>query len=456
MLLVGLFFVNASGDILADRHEALVFSYRPVSLHTVVWAKALVMGEIAFWLAGAFNLTGLAVGSFSADGTPIFAMAHLLSTMLNVLFCLGCVLLFHELRIAWHFRQRWTRWLLSLTASGAVFALAWIFGSNLYWTDVVQQRGEMLHLFPPAWFAALDDVLTSRNRDSWAPAVGAVAITASILWLALGPLSRCRVNWAMALMGGESARPRSASVLLRALVRTRVACLGLRTAAAHAAFALTTLYLTRSRDVKFRLLSALSPIFAIPLLLLMPSHGQAFLTQFWIAIMGIYLGVYAFLAVHIIEVSSDWRAAGIFLRVPVAGPGELCIGARRAILAICVPPVVVLYFGIVWLLGRDLFATMLLVPGLIAVPLYAYLPNLRGRGVPFVSAPSSGDAANLLPVLARWTFISVPFAGLAALCYRTPYFWLLLGIEVMIIGWVFWKTRGRLERLRWRNLARSN
>jgi hypothetical protein len=168
--------------------------------------------------------------------------------------------------------------------------------------------------------------------------------------------------------------------------------------------------------------------------------------------MGVYLGVYAFLAVHIIEASSDWRAAEIYLRVPVAGPAELCVGARRAILTVCMPPVVVFYFGMVWFLGRDVFAMTLLLPGLIAVPLYAYLPNLLGKGVPFVSAPGSGEAANFLPVLARWTFRSVPFAGLAALCYRTQYFWLLLVVEVAIIAWVFWETRGRFERLPWKNL----
>jgi hypothetical protein len=189
----------------------------------------------------------------------------------------------------------------------------------------------------------------------------------------------------------------------------------------------------------------------MPLLLLMSNHGQTFLIQFWIAILGVYLGVYAFLAVQIIEASSDWRAAEIFLRVPLAGPAELCAGARRAILTICVPPLLVFYSGMVWLLTHDVFAMTLLLPGLIAIPLYAYLPNLLGRGVPFVFAPSSGEAANLFPVLARWTFQSVPFAGLAALSYRTHYFWPLLAVELVIIAWVFRRTRGRLERLRWRN-----
>jgi ABC-2 type transport system permease protein len=452
LVLVGLFFVNAAGDILADRHEAFVFSYRPVSFRAIVWAKALVMAEIGIWLGGAFNLTGLLVGSFTPGGSPFFAIAHLLSTMLNVLFCLGCVLLFHEIRIAWRFRQRWPRWLLALAVTG-VFALAWTFGFDLRLADVIEQRGATSYLFPPAWFADLDNVLTNRIRNSWPLAGLAVAVPCIVLWLTLGPLTRRHVNWTMAFMGFDAVRPRTASTVLTVLVRTRVADWGLRSLAAHAAFALTTLYLTRSRDVKLRLLSALSPIFAMPVLLLMSNHGPTFLTQFWIAILGVYLGVYAFLAVQIIEASSDWRAAEIFLRVPVAGPAELCAGARRAVLAICVPPLVLFYAAVVYLATRDVFAMTLLLPGLIAIPLYAYLPNLLGRGVPFVSAPSSGEVANLLPVLGRWTFRSVPFAGLAALSYRTYYFWLLLVVELVIIIWVFRRTRGRLEGLRWRNVG---
>src|SRR2546425_3766576 len=77
------------------------------------------------------------------------------------------------------------------------------------------------------------------------------------------------------------------------------------------------------------------------------------------------------------HLGSDW---------PCGGPAAICHGARRAVLCLLAVPTLVVFGLIAWLLRREASFLPLLIPGLMALPVYAMIPCLHGEGVP-LSAP---------------------------------------------------------------------
>lgn len=449
LVLVGGYAFHAAGNMLADRREASVLCFRPVSLRAVIWAKTTVLAEVALVMAGAFNLVGL--GMFTVRGRAGLAAAHAVATVINVMFCLGCALLYHEGRVLWRAR-RWSRGIGVLALAGVAAVV--VYGAQVGWLRLghLLVHGPARFLFPPAWFAGLDEALRGGAGNAWALGAWGAAVTLAVLWLALTVVTVRRRDWSAAFTGSGDGEPRRASRLLAWSRRLQIAGRGLREPGARASFTLTALYLGRSREVRMRLLSGLSPIYAMPVLLLLPNYGRGLFGAFSTTFAGIYLGICAFMAIHLVQISSDWRAAAVFQVAPLAGPGELCAGARRAVMTIFLPPMILSYGAIVWLLSGRASSLILLLPGLMAVPLYAYIPNLQGKGLPFSSAPGSSAGRVFSTAFSQVTLAAVLLTGLATLCYHTVFFWLLLAAEALGSLRMIRQTQRRLRRLTWSEL----
>ena len=84
----------------------------------------------------------------------------------------------------------------------------------------------------------------------------------------------------------------------------------------------------------------------------------------------------------------------------MAGPAQLCHGARRAVLCLLALPMLLLVGLIVWLLRGDLSQLILFLPGIIALPVFALVPSLGGKGVPLSlptdAAKSAGRGLNMI------------------------------------------------------------
>jgi hypothetical protein len=306
-------------------------------------------------------------------------------------------------------------------------------------------------LLPPAWFAGFDDALAGSGHygSSILAGVG-VTITATVLWFAFGKLSRDYESGLQALNESKATRPRrqGSRRLIDVLVNAPPLRWWLRDPVARASFLLTVAYLVRDRDVKLRVYPGLAPMLVIPLIFLFQDNGHGG-SGFGIAFTGGYLGLIPMLGLNLLRYSQQWQAADLFRTVPLAGPAQLCHGARRAVLCVLTLPVLVFFGLLAWLFRGHLLHFPLLLPGLIALPIYALIPCLGGRGVPLSlptdEAKSAGRGLRMIGVMA----VSIGLSALALVSWSGGWFKWLVPVEfVMMIG-LYVGMRVAITRARW-------
>jgi len=195
LVFLGMFVASSAGEVLFNKEEGDILLHRPVTPRALLQAKVGVLVHVSLWLAGAFNLVALFVGAAAPGSGWMFPVAHILSTVLEGLFCTGSVVLTYELCLRWLGRER----LDGLMTTVQVFvALAAVLGGQLVPRMVIQSGSKFslgppswwFGLLPPTWFASLDDALAGTGaRNSWLlAAVGLVAVVV-VLWMAFGKLA---------------------------------------------------------------------------------------------------------------------------------------------------------------------------------------------------------------------------------------------------------------------------
>ena len=173
---------------------------------------------------------------------------------------------------------------------------------------------------------------------------------------------------------------------------------------------------------------------------------------FSIAFTGIYIGIIPLLALDLLRYSQQWQAADLFRVVPMKGPGSLCDGARRAVLCILTLPVLAVFVLLARLMGSGNAHLPLLLPGIIALPVYAMLACLGGKAVPLSlpseEAKSAGRGVQMIGIM----LVSGLLALLATLSWNFGWFrWLLLAEAVTAIGFYF-SMRASVGSVRWTSL----
>ncbi len=309
-------------------------------------------------------------------------------------------------------------------------------------------------LLPPAWFAAFDDALAGRGAaGSWALAAMGLLAAAAVLWFAFGRLARDYETGLQTLNESAATGPRRwpGRRWFDVFVHTPPLRWWLRDSVTRAAFLLTAAYLVRDRDVKLRIYPSLAPMLAMPLIFLFQERGQD-APSFGVAFAGAYLGLIPLLGLNLLQYSQHWKAADIFRAAPMPGPARLCDGARQAVLCLLAVPVMAFYGLIFWLLGIDVSRLALLLPGLIVLPIYALIPCLGGKGVPFSlpneEAKSAARGLQMMVVM----MISFALSGLAMWSWSSGWFlWLLLAETVLVFG-LHARIRASLAAARWPSL----
>jgi hypothetical protein len=225
----------------------------------------------------------------------------------------------------------------------------------------------------------------------------------------------------------------------------------LRDPVARASFLLTAAYLIRDRDVKLSVYPGIAPILIIPFVFLLQNnhHKDASDVGFGVPFSGIYLGMVPLLGLQMLQYSQQWQASDIFRAAPIIGPAQLCHGARRAVLCLLALPMLLLVGLIVWLLRGDWSQLVLLLPGIIALPVFALVPNLGGKAVPLSqptdAAKSAGRGLNMILVM----LIAFALAGLASLAWSQGWFWRLVLGEFAVAAGLYFFMRRSLARVRW-------
>jgi hypothetical protein len=457
-MFLGMFVASSAGEILFNKEEADILLHRPISPRAMLWAKIRVLVEVSLWLAVAFNLVGLFVG-FGSAGNWRFPIVHLFSTTLEALFCTGSVVLVYQLCLRWFGRERLEGLMTIaqvLVSVGAVLS-GQILPQLVFHLDHVLNVAEIswwINLLPPAWFAGFDDVFAgSAMPGSWLLAAMGVAATVLVLWAAFGKLAHGYETGLQALNETISPRVKKQSQRrwLDRLVNVPPLGWWLRDPVARASFLLTTAYLIRDRDVKLRVYPGIAPILIIPFIFLLQNHRHNGSNDagFGIPFSGVYLGLVPLLGLQMLQYSQQWQATDIFRAAPMSGPTQLCHGARRAVLCLLALPMILLVGLVVWVLLGDPSQLILLLPGIIALPVFSLIPSIGGHGVPLSmptdAAKDAGRSVNMIGVM----IISFGLAALASFSWTNGWFWWLVSGETIVAIALYSAMRRSLARVRW-------
>lgn len=457
---LGMFIAASSGEILFNKEEADILLHRPVSARQLLWAKVRVMVEVSLWLSCAINLAGFFVGLTASDSGWSFPLVHLISTVLEALFCAGLVVMVYQLCLRWFGRERLEG---LMTAAQVVVSVAAVLIGQIL-PQVIFRAGNVVKLgttrwwtatLPPAWFAGFDDALAGSMRwISWAYAALAVLATALVLWMAFGTLAGDYETGLQLL--GERPAPKTGHRgrrWLDKLVNLPPLCWWLRNPVSRASFLLTAAYLVRDRDLKLRIYPGLAPMLAIPLLLLWSDHGTGgFGAQFGIAFVGVYIALIPALALGLLQHSQQWQASDVFRVAPLAGPGAICDGARRAVICLLTLPLIAAIALLSGLMLGSISGLPLLLPGLIALPVFALIPNIGGSAVPLSLPTEEAKSTRNGPLIMLMMFCAFVLSGLAFWAWSTGWFvWLIMG-EIILSVAISVPLKRSIRQARWTSL----
>ena len=460
---LGMFVAASSGELLFNKEEADILLHRPVTPTALLWAKIGVLLRVSLWLAGAFNLVSFFAGIWTSDGGWLYPLAHALSTVLEALFCAGGVVVAYQLCLRWFGRER----LDGLMTTAQIFVAV---GAVLV-GQLPQLLGRMpggvkfnfhvwwIYLLPPAWFAGLDDCLAgSRPPMSFVLALTGVAATATVLWLAFGKLAQ-DYETGLQSLGEARATKRTGGKrrLLDKLAGVPPLSWWLRDPVSRASFLLIGAYLTRDRDVKLRVYPGTAPMIVFPFIMLLNEHRSGVaaaggFSGFGVAFAGVYVGIIPMLAVDLLRYSQQWQAADLFRVAPMSGPGPLWHGARRAVLCILGLPIVVVLGAISWVAAGGNSHILLMIPGVLALPVYAMMACVRADSAPLALSTEDAKAAGRGLTMIGAMVVSVFLAFLSAMAWKQGWFNWLLVIESLALIGAYFTMRGFVSRARWTSL----
>lgn len=456
---LGMFLASSAGEVLFNKDEAEILLHRPISPRTLLWTKIRVLLEASLWLAGAFNLAGFVVGLFAADGGWRFLVAHVVSVGMEALFCAACVVMVYQLCLRWFGRERLEG---LITTSQVILSVGAVLGSQILPQLILREntvfyfskQSWWIALLPPAWFAGFDDAISgTKSLNSWLLAAIAVIATLFVLWIAFAKLAHDYETGLQRLSEtvSMSSRKRAGRRRIDDVTDSRLLRWWLRDPVARASFGLAVAYLVRDRDVKLRIFPAVAPMMALPLVLLIQDFGRPDVGSggFGVAFAGSYLSVLPMMALNLLQYSQQWQASEIFRVAPLPGPAALCSGARKAILCILALPTIYIFALTVLFMRRDVSQLLLLLPGIVALPVYALIPCLGGNGVPLSLPTEEAKGAGHGLTMVVTVLPSFAIAGLAAWSWSAGWFhWFMLA-ETLVAIKLYAMIRITIANRRW-------
>jgi ABC-2 type transport system permease protein len=458
-LFLGMFVAASAGEVLFNKEEADILLHRPVAPRSLLWAKIRVLVEVSLWLSGALNLVSFFVGFFMPGGGWLFPIAHAISITLEALFCTGCVVVVYQLCLRWFGRERLDG---LMTTAQIVVALSITLGGQvvpqvvrrMHGTLDVEMKSWWVSLLPPVWFAAFDDALAGTGSPtSWALSGLGLVVTLALLGVAFGKLAADYERGLQTL--NEAQAPVRARVGRRwfdVLVNAPPLRWWLRDSVARAAFLLSAAYLVRDRDVKLRVYPGTASILVMPLVFLLGQGTAGGGGGFGLAMAGSFLGLVPLLGLSTLRFSQQWQASDIFRAAPMLGPAQLCHGARRAVLLVLTLPVLVAFGVLAALVHAPPENLQLVIPGLLALPVFALVPCLGGAAVPLSLPTEEAKAANRGTTIIGVMLVAFVLSGLGLWARSGGWFWWLVSVQAVAVVALYIVLRRRVGAARWSSL----
>jgi hypothetical protein len=290
---------------------------------------------------------------------------------------------------------------------------------------------------PPMWFASLDAVLSARNFSpgTLGPALIGVAATVLLAWIAFHCLAAAYGEGLMALneTGPAPAKSGRRRRWMSHMVKIPPLCWWLRNPVERSAFLLTSAYFYRDREVKLRLYPAMAQILVMPFVMIFAMPGG-----FGVTFAGFYLGWLPLLGMQVTEYSEQWRAAEVFQFTPYGKWQPVFHGSRKACLFLITLPMLALLAAAVFFLKREQSQFLLLLPSLIAIPVWSLVPGISGPWLPFSkpfdSRKQSARGCGMMTVVLA---ISAILGLMAWYCMNNGLFALFLAGETTIAVIIF-------------------
>ncbi|HEY9508298.1 MAG TPA: hypothetical protein VIV82_00405, partial [Verrucomicrobiae bacterium] len=226
----------------------------------------------------------------------------------------------------------------------------------------------------------------------------------------------------------------------------------LRDPVARASFLLCAAYLTRDRETKLRVYPGLAPMLVLPFVFLFQDRGNAMMGGFGAAFTGAYLGLIPMLGLNLLRYSQQWQAADLFRNTPIAGPAQLCHGSRRAVLVFLTLPLLILFAVVVWLLRGQSVQWALVIPGLLALPIYAMIPCVGGKAVPFSLPSEEAKSATRGIQMFGIMIIAIVLAFVAQFAWKSGWFWWLVLAEFVVVSALYFSLRVSVAAARWQSI----
>ncbi len=459
--LLGMFVASSAGEVLFNQQEADILLHRPIAPRALLWAKIGVLVQVSLWLAGAFNLVGLVAGIWTPDGGPLYPLVHLVSTALLALLTTGSVVLAYQLCLRWFGREKLDGF---MTTAQVTVAIAAVIGGQMPRFFLSRKGGihidpqaRWLGFLPSAWFAGLDDAVAGSGAlRSWLLAATGLCVTSLVLWLAFGRLAE-DYGAGLQKLGEVQREPKRGSRrrVLEVLVNHAPLRWFLRDAVARASFLLVGAYLARDRDVKLRVYPSLASILAVPVIFLFPDaapHGRDSFGEFGTVFSAAYIGLAPMLALSVMQYSQNWQATDLFRTAPIRGPGSLAVGAQHAISCFLSLPLVLLLGGVTWFLRGPHLHPVLLLPGLLALPLFTIAPSFVGVRLPFSAPPEEAKGAGRALWMLGAMPVSVAIGGLGMFAWSHGWFAQLIAAELLVVAALYLALRLSLSARKWEEL----
>lgn len=456
LMFIGMFIAISAGEVLFNKDEAEIMLHRPVNSRAMLWAKVSVLLQVSLLLALAFNLPGICKGTFSETGHPLYAIAHATSTVLEALFCTGTVVMIYQLCLKCFGREK----LDGLMASAQILmTVAIVVGSQIAPRFAGYLPGDVritagkwwLFLLPPMWFSGLNEVLMGQaTASSWALAACGVIVTGITLVLAFGKLAASYQSGLRMLNEEKSTKPNVAG---KATIPDRLLALPLlrwwvRHPLERSGFLLAAAYMLRARDMKLRLFPGITPMLMMPVVFLI-SGGRGPADDFMILMAGCYLPLLPIMAMNLLKFSQDWQATDILHAAPIAGPGRLIIGARKAVTCLLVLPTIMIIVAVCWGATGSFKSLECLLPGLLAIPLYSRILACKAEHLPLSIPGEEAKSAGRGLYVMLGMLSAMAIGGVAAAAKNYGYFYPLLAVEFLAVCFLALLLDRKVKRLSW-------
>jgi len=445
------------------REEAEILLHRPVPPKDLLRAKIAVLTTFSLLLALSLNVAGL-IGAFWVRSLHWqFVVAHILTTVLLMLFVTAAMVMAYNACLRWVGPERLDNQISTVQAIVIVFmlvgglALPGFVGPEPMQHLKVQGFGFAL---PPVWFGALDMLLCGVGEweDLWIPALIAVSSTFAMLWAAFEKLGPSYAVGLLALSEGGlvdvQRHKTEREPALSAVLKLPPFSWWLESPLERQSFMLVSAYMSRDREMKLKLYPGIAPFLVMPLAMLFSmSRIKQAEAMIWVqAFAACYLAIVPLQAMMLLNRSEHWRAADFFHAAPVRHWSALFHGARKAVLCWLTYPLVLLLGLVMAILQQSIVPLAMVLPALVFMPAFSLVPGLNKVWLPLsLPVEDQQDVGTGCLLMAVVGALAIVIGGVATWMWRLGGAWFLtfLACEALVMLGLYRLGKDEVERRVW-------